>query len=280
MAGRFADYLARSLRRPGRPARPDRRGHGRHHRRRLRRPRGRGPPPQGGIDDIRIIEKGGDFGGTWYWNRYPGAHATSSPTSTSPCSRRRRTSRRRSTPTPPRSSSIVAASPRISTCTPTPASPPRSPGSSGTPPGAGGRSAPIVATRCRLGSSSWGTARCTGPSLPGVPGIESFKGHTFHTSRWDYSYTGGDSNGRPHRPADKRVGIIGTGATAVQGVPHVADAAAELYVFQRTPSSIDVRGNRPTDPAWAAGLDAGLAEGTDGELHHPDLRRRSPNRTW
>ena len=95
------------------------------------------------------------------------------------------------------------------------------------------------------------------PKLPGVPGIESFRGHTFHTSRWDYGYTGGDSNGNLVGLHDKRVGIIGTGATAVQVVPHVAAAAAQLFLFQRTPSSIDVRANRPTDPSWASSLEPG-----------------------
>ena len=97
------------------------------------------------------------------------------------------------------------------------------------------------------------------PKLPGVPGLGSFKGHSFHTSRWDYEYTGGDPNGNLDRLHDKRVGIIGTGATAVQVVPHLAAAAGHLYVFQRTPSSIDVRDNRPTDPDWAASLATGLA---------------------
>ena len=95
------------------------------------------------------------------------------------------------------------------------------------------------------------------PKLPGVAGIESFRGHTFHTSRWDYDYTGGDSNGNLAGLRDKRVGIIGTGATAVQVVPHVAASAAQLFVFQRTPSSIDVRANRPTDPSWASSLEPG-----------------------
>ena len=95
------------------------------------------------------------------------------------------------------------------------------------------------------------------PKLPAIPGIESFRGHTFHTSRWDYDYTGGDSNGNLTGLAGKRVGIIGTGATSVQCVPHVGAAADELYVFQRTPSSIDVRANRPTDPEWAATLQPG-----------------------
>ena len=89
------------------------------------------------------------------------------------------------------------------------------------------------------------------PKLPGIPGIEDFQGHSFHTSRWDYAYTGGS----PTDPTltnlkGKRVGIIGTGATAVQAVPHLAKYAKELYIFQRTPSSVDVRGNRPTDAEW------------------------------
>ncbi|HZQ34749.1 MAG TPA: NAD(P)/FAD-dependent oxidoreductase, partial [Dehalococcoidia bacterium] len=95
------------------------------------------------------------------------------------------------------------------------------------------------------------------PKLPGVPGIESFKGHTFHTSRWDYAYTGGDSNGNLTGLRDKRVGIIGTGATAVQCIPHLGASARQLYVLQRTPSSIDVRANRPTDPEWVKTLTPG-----------------------
>jgi cyclohexanone monooxygenase len=95
------------------------------------------------------------------------------------------------------------------------------------------------------------------PKLPGIPGIHDFAGHTFHTSRWDYGYTGGDSNGGLTGLADKRVGIVGTGATAVQCVPHLGEWAKQLYVFQRTPSSVDVRNNGPTDPAWAASLAPG-----------------------
>lgn len=95
------------------------------------------------------------------------------------------------------------------------------------------------------------------PKLPGIPGMERFKGRAFHSSRWDYGYTGGDSAGNLHKLVDKRVGIIGTGATAVQIVPHLGRWAKELYVFQRTPSSIGVRGNKPTDSAWAASLTPG-----------------------
>ena len=94
------------------------------------------------------------------------------------------------------------------------------------------------------------------PKLPGLP-IENFKGHSFHSGRWDYNYTGGDNLGNLAGLEDKRVAIIGTGATAVQIVPHLANSAKQVYVFQRTPSSIDVRGNTPTDPEWAASLKPG-----------------------
>lgn len=95
------------------------------------------------------------------------------------------------------------------------------------------------------------------PKLPGLPGLETFKGHTFHTSRWDYEYTGGDPENPPEcltGLTNKRVGVIGTGATSVQIVPHLGKWAKQLYVFQRTPSSIDFRGNRPTDPEWVKTL--------------------------
>ena len=135
------------------------------------------------------------------------------------------------------------------------------------------------------------------PKLPGIPGIETFRGHSFHTSRWDYEYTGGDPSGNLHKLADKRVGIIGTGATAVQCVVHLGASAEQLYVFQRTPSSVDERGNAPTDPKWVKTLEPGwqqertdnfnkllsgipveidmVADGwTRGLRYHEDLMRR------
>lgn len=95
------------------------------------------------------------------------------------------------------------------------------------------------------------------PKLPGILGIEDFTGKSFHTSRWDYEYTGGDSHGNLTGLRNKRVGIIGSGATAVQCVPMVAKEAKQLIVFQRTPAIVDVRENRPTDPEWAASLSPG-----------------------
>ena len=84
-----------------------------------------------------------------------------------------------------------------------------------------------------------------------LEGIDEFEGRAFHTSRWDYAYTGGSPDGDPmDKLKDKRVAIIGTGATAVQCVPHLAKAAKELLVFQRTPSSVDKRNNEPIDREW------------------------------
>ena len=210
-----------------------------------------------GIDDIRIIEKGGDFGGTWYWNRYPGAQCDVESYIYLPF-----LEETGYVPTEKyvRAREILDHCHRIAShfelydnaCL----------------------STEVTGLEWDRSRSCWiirtdrgdemtarfvvmGTGPLHRPKLPGLPGIETFRGHSFHTSRWDYDYTGGDSNGNLSRLADKKVAIIGTGATAVQAVPHLAEAAEQLYVFQRTPSSIDVRANRPTDPDWAAALQPG-----------------------
>ena len=100
----------------------------------------------------------------------------------------------------------------------------------------------------------------TSPKLARIEGMETFQGETFHTSRWDYNVT----------LEGKRVGIIGTGATAVQAIPELAKIASELYVFQRTPSTIDVRDQRETtdeereawanEPGWARARRARFAK--------------------
>lgn len=95
------------------------------------------------------------------------------------------------------------------------------------------------------------------PKLPDIPGIGDFQGKSFHTSRWDYGYTGGDHSGGLTKLSDKRVAVIGTGATAIQCVPFLGAHAEKLYVFQRTPSSVDLRGNKPTDAAWYSQLHPG-----------------------
>ena len=76
----------------------------------------------------------------------------------------------------------------------------------------------------------------TTPQLARIDGMETYQGDSFHTSRWDYNID----------LAGKKVGIIGTGATAVQVIPEIAKVVGDLYVFQRTPSSIDIRDQRAT----------------------------------
>jgi cyclohexanone monooxygenase len=95
------------------------------------------------------------------------------------------------------------------------------------------------------------------PQLPGIPGIEDFEGKIFHSSRWDYEYTGGDSHGGMEKLADKRVGVVGTGATGLQIIPELARDAGSLTVFQRTPTAVNVRDNGPTDREWFESLPKG-----------------------
>jgi cyclohexanone monooxygenase len=212
---------------------------------------------QAGITDVRIIEKGGDFGGTWYWNRYPGAQCDVESYVYLPM-----LEETGYVPTEKyaRAPEILDHCRRIAK-------------HFGLYEGAC-LSTEVTRIEWDASASRWTVSTNRGdrisacfvvmgagplhrPKLPGTAGIDAFKGHSFHTSRWDYAYTGGDSRGNLWKLSDKRVGVIGTGATAVQVVPHLAEWAEALFVFQRTPSSIDVRGNRPTDPQWAASLAPG-----------------------
>ncbi|HWF17343.1 MAG TPA: NAD(P)/FAD-dependent oxidoreductase [Acidimicrobiales bacterium] len=212
---------------------------------------------QAGIDDVRIIEKGGDFGGTWYWNRYPGAQCDVESYIYLPLLEETGYVPSEKYAHAPE---ILEHCRRIATHFDLYANACLSTEVTGIEWDATRRRWSIATDR---GDAMWARFLVMGngplhrPKLPGIPGIESFGGHTFHTSRWDYAYTGGDPEGHLVGLGDKRVAVIGTGATAVQVVPHVAEAAAQLYVFQRTPSSIDVRANRPTDPSWAAALSPG-----------------------
>jgi cyclohexanone monooxygenase len=95
------------------------------------------------------------------------------------------------------------------------------------------------------------------PKLSAIPGLKTFPGRSFHTSRWDYSYTGGNSDGNLEKLRDKLVGVVGTGSSAIQVIPHVAASAKHLYVFQRTPAAVGRRDNRKTDSAWARTLAPG-----------------------
>jgi cyclohexanone monooxygenase len=203
-----------------------------------------------GVEDIVIVEKGGDFGGTWYWNRYPGIRCDVESYTYIPLLE--------DTGFVPsekyaKGAEIHDQCQRI------------------------GRHFDLYRDalfQTEARSLDWDEQRqrwivrttrgdeiaarfivsCTGhyskPKLPGIPGIESFEGHSFHTSRWDYEYTGGDADGGLTGLKGKRVGVIGTGSTGIQVVPPVAEYAEHLYLFQRTPISVDIRGNRPTDTEW------------------------------
>ncbi len=212
---------------------------------------------EAGVKDICVIEKGGDFGGTWYWNRYPGAQCDVESYVYLPLLEELNympTQKYSQAPEILNHSQAIGEHYDLYE----------------------GALFQTEVTEMRWDdeASRWLVSTSRGdairarfvamangplnrPKLPGIPGIRDFKGHTFHTSRWDYDYTGGDANGALDRLHDKKVAIIGTGATAVQCVPRVGDTAEHLYLFQRTPSGVDVRNNSKTDPDWAASLEPG-----------------------
>jgi cation diffusion facilitator CzcD-associated flavoprotein CzcO len=210
-----------------------------------------------GITNFRIIEKAGDFGGTWYWNRYPNAACDVESYVYLPLLE----------DTGYMPTEKYAKAPEIfAYCQLL------------------GRTFDLyrgALFQTEVEDMRWDESRkrwdvmtsrqdvlsakfiviaggvLHKAKLPGIPGIETYAGRAFHTSRWDYSYTGGSSQTLMEKLADKRVGIIGTGATAVQVVPKLAEAAQELYVFQRTAACVGVRNNKPTDPEWFKSLKPG-----------------------
>ncbi len=93
--------------------------------------------------------------------------------------------------------------------------------------------------------------------MPAIPGMDRFQGKSFHSARWDYAYTGGGIHGGLTGLADKVVAVVGTGASATQCIPHLAESAKKVLAFQRTPSAIGVRGNRPTGEEFARDFQPG-----------------------
>lgn len=210
-----------------------------------------------GFKDIRMIEKGGDFGGTWYWNRYPGAACDIESYIYLPLLEETGYMPKEKYTKAPE---ILEHSARIAKHFNLYENALLGTGITGMEWDEDRKVWIILTDRDDRFTAQFvimSNGPLNRPKLPGIPGVESFKGHSFHTSRWDYQYTGGDSTGGLTKLKDKVVGIIGTGATAVQCVPHLAEGAKHLYVFQRTPSSIDVRNDRPTDPDWAGSLQPG-----------------------
>ena len=210
-----------------------------------------------GIERILLIDKAGDVGGTWYWNRYPGAQCDVESYIYFPLLEETGYMPREKYSYAPE---IREHARRISDFF-------------------GLRDSTLSQTEVTKMTWDEPTARwivetdrgdriharfvCTAsgplhrPKLPGIPGLERYRGHAFHTSRWDYDYTGGSEEGGMTKLARKRVGVIGTGCTALQIVPRLAEDAGEVLVFQRTPSTVAERNNRPTDPEWAASLKPG-----------------------
>ncbi len=212
---------------------------------------------QAGIENVRIIEAGGDFGGTWYWNRYPGAQCDIEAYCYLPLLEELNYMPKEKYSYAPE---IYSHSQRIAE-------------SFNLYEGAIFQTR-VTDLRWDEDAARWkistdredaisarfvimATGPLNRPKLPAIPGLADFEGHTFHTSRWDYDYTGGDHTGNLTGLEDKRVAVIGTGATTIQSVPYVAKHAQHLYLFQRTPSSVDLRGNKPTDEKWFESLEPG-----------------------
>ncbi len=206
-----------------------------------------------GVESIRIVERGADVGGTWYWNRYPGVACDVPSYDYLPLlDEMDYVPKDRFAKGPEIYAHCQAIAKKYdlyqsavfqTTVTSTVWDEAEELWHIRTDRGDHMRAQFVI---CANGTLSK-------PKLTRIAGMESFQGHSFHTSRWDYDYTGEDLS----RLADKVVGIIGTGASAVQAVPGLGEAAKELYVFQRTPSSIDIRDDHPTDPNWARKLQPG-----------------------
>ena len=212
---------------------------------------------EAGHDNIRIIDGAGDFGGTWYWNRYPGAQCDIVSYVYLPLLEETGYVPKERYACAPE---IFEHAQRI-----------------GKHYGLYDKAifhTWITDMRWDEEAARWivttnrgdelraqyvalGTGAASRPRLPGIPGLDDFTGSTFHTSRWDYDYTGGDETGGLVKLVDKRVAVIGTGATGIQVIPHVAEWSKETLVFQRTPSPVAPRGNGPTDPEWVASLQPG-----------------------
>ncbi len=206
-----------------------------------------------GVESIRIVERGADVGGTWYWNRYPGAACDVPSYDYLPLlDEMDYVPKNRFAKGPEIFAHCQAIAKRYdlydlavfqTTVTSTVWDEEERMWQLTTNRGDQMKARFVICANGTLAK----------PKLSKIKGMESFQGHSFHSSRWDYDYTKQDLSGLE----DKVVGIIGTGATAVQAIPSLGASAKELYIFQRTPSSIDIRDDCPTDPNWARKLEPG-----------------------
>lgn len=213
-----------------------------------------------GVKDIRVIEKGSDVGGTWYWNRYPGCRCDVDAYTYLPLieDHGEMPSERYA-----RAPEILEHAKRIAEQTGIRERTLLQTGVNGADwDQASGRW--IVTTdrgdRINARFLCMASGILSRPKLPGIPGARDFGGHSFHTSRWGFDYTKGDTKGGLTGLRDKRVAIIGTGASAVQAIPYLGEWCQQLYVVQRTPAAVDDRENVPTDPQWWASQQPGWWE--------------------
>ena len=210
-----------------------------------------------GCESIRVVDEAGDFGGTWYWNRYPGAMCDVESYIYLPLLEEVGYVPKHKYAYAPE---IRAHAKEIGNhyrlydeaCFHTSVTGVVWDDDSGRWTITTNRGDVMTARFVVIASGP-----LSKPKAPSIPGLETFAGKIFHTSRWDYDYTGGNEHGDLSKLTDKRVGIVGTGATGIQVVPHLGQWAKELYVFQRTPSTVDVRAQAETDPEWAASLTPG-----------------------
>jgi cyclohexanone monooxygenase len=195
-----------------------------------------------GVDDVHVIEMGGDFGGVWYWNRFPGIQCDND---------------------------AYCYIPMLEELNFIP--------SKKFADGA------EIYEHCRRIAKHYGLydGAVFSTQVRTVRWDESLNRWRLNTNRGDdilarfvvmtqgsdYEYTGGDAGGGLDKLGDKRVALVGTGATGVQLVPHLGRDSGHLYVFQRTPSSVDERGNQPTDPEWVKSLQPGWQEDRKRNFH-------------
>ena len=210
-----------------------------------------------GIERIRIVDQAGGIGGTWYWNRYPGVMCDVESYSYMPMLEELDyiPSRRYAFGDEIRGH-LQAIADRFDLVD-----------DALFHTGVTRAEWSEEATRWRITTDRGDEISCRWyvlavgilnlMKLPTIAGMETFGGTSFHTARWDYGYTGGGPGEPLTGLADKTVALFGTGATGIQCVPPLAESAKQLFLFQRTPSAIGERGNRPTDPDFAARLEPG-----------------------
>ncbi len=212
-----------------------------------------------GIEDLCLLDEAGGFGGTWYWNRYPGVMCDIESTIYMPMLEEMgKTPSTRYAFGEEIREHFEAIADRYA-LRPASLFHTRVERTEWNEDGARWEITTDRGDRIRARFVIMAVGMLNLMKLPATPGMERFEGHAFHTARWDYDYTGGGPGDWDELPGlrDKRVALIGTGSSGIQCVPPLAASAEQLYVFQRTPSAIGVRDNRPIPKDFATDLAPG-----------------------